>query len=336
MAAVNRIVVIGTSSGGIEALKTIAAALPSDFPAPICAVVHMAPESPGLLDMILSRAGALPATMARPGERLQAGRIYLAPPDHHLIVEPGILQITKGPKENRFRPAIDPLFRSAAQVYGPDAIGVILTGDLDDGVAGLWTIKQLGGIAIVQDPADAQFPSLPAGALRHVHVDQVAPLPGIGPLLTRVVAAPVAARERVAVPPELDVEVRIAKEENAVDAGVERIGEPSSFTCPECHGVLLRMKAATPLRFRCHTGHAFSARSLVAALGESIEETLWSAARVLEEGGLLMEQLAEHLKQHHDAAGAESLAAQAVAVRRQSNAVRRIATEREEFSTPGM
>jgi two-component system chemotaxis response regulator CheB len=151
----------------------------------------------------------------------------------------------------------------AAQVYGPDVIGVLLTGDLDDGVAGLWSIKQLGGVAIVQDPADAAFASLPANALHHVKVDHVAPLSQIGALLAQVVAAPVEARECVAAPPGLDVEVRIAKEVNAVDAGVECIGEPSSFTCPECHGVLLRMKGAHPLRFRCHTGHAFSARSLV-------------------------------------------------------------------------
>lgn len=334
MAAATRIVVIGTSSGGIEALKVIAAALPRDFPAPICIVVHVSAESPGILDRILSRAGVLPATTARSGERLQAGHIYVAPPDHHLLVEPGVLRITKGPKENRFRPAIDPLFRSAAQVYGPDVIAMLLTGNLDDGVAGLWTIKQLGGIAIVQDPAEALFPALPANALRHVNVDHVAPLSDIGRLLVQVVAAPVEARERAPVPAQVDVEVRVAKEENAVDAGIERVGEPSSFTCPDCHGVLLRMKEAGPICFRCHTGHAYSSRSLVAAISQGIEDALWSATRALEEGGLLLQQLADHLKRHGDVDGAEDLAAQALRVRQQATMVRHVTSQYEALDAP--
>ena len=139
------IVVVGASSGGIEALRELVRGLPEDFAAPICVVLHTSPEAPGILDAILSRAGVLPAHNARDRERLRAGRIYVAPPDCHLLVEPGRVRVTKGPRENRFRPAIDPLFRSAAQIYGPGVIGVILTGNLDDGTAGLWAIKQLGG-----------------------------------------------------------------------------------------------------------------------------------------------------------------------------------------------
>src|SRR5436190_23370092 len=161
----NQIVVVGTSAGGIEALRTLAAALPADFRAPMCVVMHTAPQSPGVLHEILSRSGPLVATLACSGERLRAGRVYIAPPDHHLLVEPGKLRVTKGPKENRFRPAIDPLFRSAAQVYGPRAIGVVLTGSLDDGSAGLWAVKQLGGTAVVQDPADALYPAMPQNAM---------------------------------------------------------------------------------------------------------------------------------------------------------------------------
>src|SRR5687767_3732333 len=156
--AVDRIVVIGASAGGVDALRAIVAALPADFPAPICVVVHTSPQSPSILDQILDRAGPLTAAAACNGERIRPGRIYVAPPDCHLVIEPGVLRVTRGPKENRFRPAVDPLFRSAAQVYGPAATGVVLTGNLDDGTAGLWAIKQLGGISIVQDPADALFP----------------------------------------------------------------------------------------------------------------------------------------------------------------------------------
>ena len=158
---IRHVVVIGASAGGIEALRTMVAALPRDFPAPVCVVVHTSPEGPGMLDGILARAGVLPATNARNHERLHPGHIYVAPPDFHLILEPGLLRVTKGPRENRFRPAIDPLFRSAAQVYGPQTIGVILTGGLDDGADGLWAVKRLGGTAIVQDPAEALFPSMP-------------------------------------------------------------------------------------------------------------------------------------------------------------------------------
>ena len=171
-----RIVVVGASSGGIEALRELVRGLPEDLAAPICVVLHTSPESPGILDAILDRVGTLPAHNARDRERLQAGRIYVAPPDRHLLVEPGILRVTKGPRENRFRPAIDPLFRSAAQVYGPSAIGVVLTGNLDDGTAGLWAIKQLATRPSYRNADTALFPEMPLNALRHVHVDHSLPL----------------------------------------------------------------------------------------------------------------------------------------------------------------
>ena len=190
MARAKQIVVVGASAGGIEALRTIVAALPVDFPVPICVVVHSAPHSPGVLDEILSRAGALEATNATSGERLTPGHIFIAPPDFHLVVEPGRLCVTKGPKENRFRPAIDPLFRSAAQVFGPGAIGVILTGSLGDGTAGLWTIKRLGGTAIVQDPDEALFPEMVESAIAQVTIDHVVRLAELPQLLVELVQAP--------------------------------------------------------------------------------------------------------------------------------------------------
>ena len=152
----NRIVAIGASAGGVEALGRIAEGLPPDLPAPVCVVMHTGAESPGILASILAWAGALPAVEARDGMRLIGGRIVVAPPHRHLVLEAGRVRVTRGPKENRARPAIDPLFRSAAQVYGPGAIGVLLTGDLDDGTAGIWTIKRLGGVALVQDPSEAR------------------------------------------------------------------------------------------------------------------------------------------------------------------------------------
>lgn len=333
--AIKRVVVIGASSGGVEALRGLASALDKSFPAPICVVLHTPPEWPGLLHSILNRAGPLAAVSPRSGDRLLPGRIYVAPPDYHLLIEPGALCLSKGPKENRFRPAIDPLFRSAAQVYGPGTIGVILSGSLDDGTAGLRTIKQLGGTAVVQDPRDALYPSMPESALAHVKVDHTVPLADLAPLLLRLASDPVDDAARQPVPKHVEVEVRIAKEHNAIDAGLLDVGEPSSYACPECHGVLLRLKEADPLRFRCHTGHAYSAESLLAAVSENIEEALWTAVRALEEGALLLEHMADDSQKKNNGDAAARLASQVASARADSDTVRKVATEREALTADG-
>ena len=302
----------------------LVAGLPADFPAAICVVVHTAPQSPGVLHEILSRAGTLPAVMASSGQRIRGECIYVAPPDHHLLIEPGVLRLTKGPRENRFRPAVDPLFRSAAQVYGPKAIGVILTGDLDDGTAGLWAIKQLGGTAIVQEPSDAMFPSMPANAMAHVQVDHVVPAGELAELLIRLTAVPAEERAPVPVPDRMNVEIGIANEQNAIDAGLLAYAEPSSYACPECHGVLLEMKEGNRTRFRCHTGHAYSAASLIAAITEGMEHALWTAIRALEEGALLMDRMADHVDREHDGGAAGPLSHQAKVARDRGEAIRKM------------
>jgi two-component system chemotaxis response regulator CheB len=323
------LVVIGTSAGGLEALRTLAGALPVDFPAALCVVMHTAPHSPGVFPHILARAGRLPAIGPLGTERLQPGRFYVAPPDVHLVIEPGHVRVSKGPKENRFRPAIDPLFRSAAQVFGPAAIGVVLTGNLDDGTAGLWAIKQLGGTAIVQDPDEAPYPSMPRSAMRHVEVDHVVRIADLAPLLVQLTATPAAPSEEIRVPDTLDVEVNIAKEKNPVAAGVMTLGDPSSCACPDCHGVLLEIKEAGRIRFRCHTGHGYSAESLIDAIDEGVEDAMWNAIRALEEAGLLMHRMADHFRDRHDPADVQRLAERAEQVRRQSEALRQMAGERE-------
>src|SRR4051794_20027692 len=284
-----RIVVIGTSGGGLDALRTIVTDLPADFPAPIAIVMHTAPDSPGVLADILARVGRLPAISVTATERLHPGTIYVAAPDYHLVVEPGRIRATKGPKENRFRPAIDPLFRRAAQLCGRGAAGVIHPGNLGEGRAGLWRGKQLGGTAIVQDPADAVCATMPDSALRHVRVDHCVPLVDIAPLLASAVAEP---RDEgdFAVPDETRAEVDIAKERHPKDAGLQHIAEPSPYACPECHGVLLQLKGDGPTRFRCHTGHAYSIESLMAEVDDKIDEALWNAIRTLEEAVLLWER----------------------------------------------
>jgi two-component system, chemotaxis family, protein-glutamate methylesterase/glutaminase len=324
-----RVVVVGTSAGGLDALRTIVAALPAGFPVPIAVVMHTAPQSPGVLASILERAGPL-AAVAVPGiQRLRPATIYVAAPDCHLIIEPGRIRGTKGPKENRFRPAIDPLFRSAAQVYGPGAVGVILTGNLDDGAAGLWTIKRLGGVAIVQDPADALCPSMPASALRQVAADHCVPLADIAPLLVRVVADPPDTGEFV-VPDETKTEIEIAKERHPIEAGLHDISEPSPYACPECHGVLLRLKGEGPIRFRCHTGHAYTIESLMAEVDEKVDEALWNAIRALEEAVLLWERAAPVVR-HSGGTQSEpttNMTQREEESRRYSDAIRRIVRER--------
>lgn len=218
------VVVVGGSAGGLEALREILSELPENLPASLFVVLHSAPESPGLLAEILNRAGPLPVAYAVDGERVEHGRVYVAPSDQHLVLEPNIVRLTGGPKENRFRPAIDPLFRSAAQVCGPCVVGVLLSGGLDDGSAGLLAITQLGGTAIVQDPADALSPSMPASALAIVRVEHVLPATRIAPVLVRLAATAADQKGAGPVRNEHDIEIEIAKGADAVAVGIERLG----------------------------------------------------------------------------------------------------------------
>lgn len=294
------IVVIGASAGGVEALRTLAGGLPQDFSGSVFVVLHTSPDSPGGLADIISRAGPLRASKAVDSEPIKPGRIYVAPPDHHLMIEFGVVRVTRGPKENRTRPAVDPLFRSAAQVYGQRVIGVVLTGNLDDGTAGLRAVKQLGGTAVVQDPEEALWPSMPANAMRYLQVDYCVKLAEIAPLLVRLTNKPIGEEGVFKVPEDLNIEVRIAKEEHALDAGVQQLGGPSPYACPECHGVLLQIDEAPPLRFRCHTGHAYSANTLLAGTSEGVEDSLWNAIRSIEESVRLLHHIAEQLPEGTD------------------------------------
>ena len=301
------IVVVGASAGGMEALQKVAAKLPADLPAAVFVVWHLAPAAKSMLPSILSKAGPLPAAHPVDGDPIEPGRIYVAPNDHHMLVEKGYIRIARGPKENRFRPAIDPLFRSAAYVYGTRVIGVVLTGALDDGTAGLWTIKLRGGTAVVQEPSDAQIRSMPLSALENVAVDHRLPASEIGALLARLARQP--APVPVAVAPEEDEktqrEVRIAKEREALEEDILEFGELSPFTCPECHGVLTMLREDVITRFRCHTGHAFSAETLLESAAEAIEARLWDAVRAVDETVMLLNHLGEELAKAGKAAAAE-------------------------------
>lgn len=285
------IIVIGASAGGLETLQSLVADLPLTLPAALVVVVHTAPQSPGLLPSILARAGPLPVSEAVEGMPLAPGRIYVAAPDRHLLVEQGGLRVTRGPKENRFRPAIDPLFRSAAYTYGPRVIGIILSGMLDDGTLGLWAVKQRGGLAIVQEPSEALYAAMPQSALAHVAVDYCVPVTALAALLTQLVGEPLSNTGDAVIDDLLTIENQIAREDNALQSGLLQLGAPSLYTCPECSGVLLQIAQGPLVRYRCHTGHAFTLASLLTEQRESIEQSLWRSVQLLEEHLLLLQQL---------------------------------------------
>jgi len=294
--------------------------------------MHISADSPGLLQTILQRSGVLRVINPVDHQPIENGKIYVAPADHHMLVQPGRIRLTHGPKENRFRPAIDPLFRSAAQVYGPRVIGVILTGGLDDGTAGLWAVKQLGGIAIVQDPNEAMYPSMPLSALTYVKVDYRLPINDIPKLLVQLTQFEIDGKPSSQSLRNLDLEVRIAKQDPAIDMDVREIWEKTSYTCPECHGVLLRLEEGGRIRFRCHTGHAFSADSLLAELTQNIEEQLWSTVRSIEESALLMRHIANHVRQAADGETADEFLRKANEAVERAEIVRRAITQHEELN----
>jgi two-component system chemotaxis response regulator CheB len=230
---------------------------------------------------ILDRAGLLPAKLAEDKEKFQPGHIYVAPPNYHLLVKEDHLRVTLGPRENRVRPAIDPLFRSAAAAHGPKVVGVVLTGYLDDGTAGLLAIKRCNGLAVVQDLYDAAYPDMPRNAMEKVAVDYTVPLAEMGLLLSRLVREPVRAEHTV--PEDILFETRIAENMMETVSIEENLGKLVPFSCPECQGPLWEVEEDKLRRYRCHVGHAFTAQTLLAEQGQFIEQTLWIALRSVEE-----------------------------------------------------
>lgn len=289
----SKIVVIGASAGGIEAVSKLIAKLPSDFPAPLFVVIHISPHSDSALPSIFSRAGALKAIHPRSGEKFSPGYIYVAPPDKHLLIKEGAIELARGPRENNHRPAIDVLFRTAAHTYNSLVIGIVLSGTLDDGTAGLLAIKQQGGIAIVQNPEEAMYSGMPLSAIETVKVDYILPVAEIATVLSRLVAKPVNPKKIPPASKDMEMEADMAELKPEVMQNEERPGKPSVFACPDCSGVLWEFDELNMMRFRCRTGHAFSAESLLAQQSESMEEAMWSALRALEEIAALRHRMAE-------------------------------------------
>lgn len=290
------VIVIGASAGGVEALRTIVAGLPEELEAAIFVVLHLAAGGTSVLPAILERAGDLPAIHPSDGAAIENGHIYVAPPDHHLLVENGTARLVRGPRENGHRPAIDTLFRSAARAVGPRAVGVILSGVLDDGAAGLAAVKAAGGHTVVQSPSDALYSGMPLAAIEGAHPDHVVPSDEIAALLADLVA-------RVPPdPPETATTDEVVEESLvAVDRGSTeqpQPGDPSGFTCPECNGALWEADEEGVRRFRCRTGHQFSLETLLKEQSESVEAAMWSALRALEERAAMLRRLAQRMTSH--------------------------------------
>lgn len=281
------IIAIGASAGGVDALRTLVAALPENFSAPVLIVLHIGAYR-SELPALLTAVGRVPAKHAEDGEDIRPGQIYVAPPDRHMLVDRGRVRLSRGPKENCARPAIDPLFRSVAEHYGPAAAGVILTGNLNDGTTGLFDIKRCGGVAIGQDPHDAAYPEMPASAAAHVALDYCLPLPEIPALLVKLVDR------------NEEKEMAMSKASAQTDGqepGTARgrpFERPVTVTCPDCGGALKAFEVGSVIKFGCHIGHIYTAEVMAAAQFEEMEKTMRAAVRFLNERAEFCLQMAEH------------------------------------------
>jgi two-component system, chemotaxis family, protein-glutamate methylesterase/glutaminase len=290
------IIVVGFSAGGVEALTRLVSDLPSDLPASLFVVHHFPAEIVSALPSILRRVGELPVVHPKHGQSIERGQIYVAPSDRHMLIDGEHIHLSRGPRENGHRPAIDPLFRSAARAFGPRVVAVLLSGALDDGVAGLAAVKRRGGVTVAQDPNDAHYPSMPRSAIERVPVDHVLPSAELAQLLARLAAEPAATKggHHAMIPEDL-------KPQDPAEAGTADIetgplpGPPTPLTCPDCGGTLWELVSGDLVRYRCHVGHAYSSDSLVSAQAHTLESALWSALRALEEKAELSRRMAERI-----------------------------------------
>jgi len=318
------VIVMGASAGGVEALTRIVRDLPKDLPAAVFVTIHFPATGSSALARILGRAGKMAATHAVDGQRMQEGHIYIAPPDHHLLVFPDRMRLYRGPRENGNRPAVDPMFRSAALAFGARVIAVIMSGNLDDGTSGLIAVKRRGGIAVVQDPEEALFPSMPQSAVDHVSADHVVKLENMPALLNDLVRRTLVAEEPVeSDDAEKDVEYSEVDMARISDAD-SHPGVLAPFGCPDCGGTLWEVREGELIRFRCRVGHAWTSEALLARQSETLDAALWTALRALEESAALSQQLAARAHTRGNARLAERLADNALLASRRAEVIRNV------------
>jgi two-component system chemotaxis response regulator CheB len=327
------IIVIGASAGGVEALTRLAHDLSPEINAALFITVHFPAAGTSALARILSRAGALQAVHASDGQAIEEGKIYLAPPDHHLLIFRDHVRLYRGPRENGNRPAVDPMFRSAALAYGARVIGVILSGNLDDGTSGLLAIKRRGGVAVAQDPEDAMFPSMPQSAIEHLAVDHVVKLERLGALLYDLATRPVP-EEEIVPADDLEKETEYSEVDlTRIEDAAAHPGVLAPFGCPDCGGTLWELREGDLVRFRCRVGHAWTSDALLASQSETLDAALWTALRALEESAALSKQLAERAHIRGNSRLSERLSDTAALALRRAETIRSVLLQSDRTSS---
>jgi two-component system, chemotaxis family, protein-glutamate methylesterase/glutaminase len=325
------LIVIGASAGGVEALLQLSSALPADLPAAVIVVLHSERNRPSLLPQLLGQRGPLPAAHPADREPIRPGRIYIAPPDYHLLVEEGLVRLARTATEHYTRPAIDPAFRTAAATYGERVIGVLLTGTMEDGAMGLGTIKRHGGLVIVQDPLDALYPQMPQHAINTVTVDAVLPLSEIAAALGRLTREPLDQLQGAAMAsdePSAEIDPierarQIVEREQEAQIKNQRVGQPAIFTCPECGGTLWQADD-TKVQFRCHVGHVYGGGDLLNHQTNAAEGRLWEVLRFLVDQSILANQLATKAAREGRSLGAQSFSKRAEVAEKHANLIRQL------------
>jgi two-component system, chemotaxis family, protein-glutamate methylesterase/glutaminase len=317
-----KIVVIGGSAGGVETALQLTRDLPKDLNAAVFIVIHLSPSAPSLFAELLNKKSGIPVNWAVDGERIEAGHAYVARPDMHLIIDDEHICLGHGPRENGHRPAIDPLFRTAAHAHGENVIGVVLSGNLDDGGLGLREIRKMGGKAVVQDPKDSLYPGMPTNAIAEAGADVIVPVSGLGAAITQLVNAATSGNGNGAGMPD-DI---AAGGEGPMSIDERRDGKTSAFGCPECGGALwvVEEEEENVLRYRCRVGHAFSDESLLGSQAEGIERAMWAALRALEEGADQAHRLAQRMRTRGHASLYERFLAQALDYEERGKLIRRV------------
>ena len=295
------VIVIGLSAGGMQPLRKIIASFPADLGAAVLVVQHIPAHAKSNLAEILRQRSKIRVKQAEHGEVLEKNTVYTPTSDRHLLVENDHILITRGPKENRFRPAIDALFRSVAYHYGPRTIGVVLSGALNDGAAGMYTINRLGGHTIVQAPEEADFPDMPRSVVEYVNVDETLPTAEIATSLIELCRTYTHQHQSLVAMEDKErelirLEIKIAQGKDALGNGILEQGHFTPLTCPDCNGAMTEIGHGPVIRYRCHTGHAHTAETLLTGIDDGVERNMWAAMRGMEEGVILLRAMAAHLE----------------------------------------
>lgn len=286
--------VVGASAGGFQAVADLMSHMPPGLDTAFFVVVHLSSKSVGaVLVQFIQKHTFYRCSLAVNNEHIKKGHVYVAPPDYHLIIKNGYMRIMQGPHENRWRPSIDVLFRSAAAAYDSHTIGIILSGLLDDGTSGMSAIKRSGGICIVQEPHDAEFDDMPNNVLNNVDVDHSIPVSEMGYVLDDIFSKPFLNKELRQVPDDVKIESEITERMNISMNELDKIGIRSNYSCPDCGGALWEMTGDAVPRYRCYTGHTFTGKVLLEKQAEGLEESIWVSIRMLEERRNLLRRMAK-------------------------------------------